>query len=193
MEEFTHKCWGPKELYTHHSGKLPIDGGYKSLEVEIVNLAMLTFAESPGDHCSFILDVSMHSLLGVHRYKVCHSVSRRLVISQESSVKRYNAIIREQFKIHRIEEHLNAVNNMTRYCGYPLPPWLRSMIIKLYRQMTETRIHDKKKFREILRPDDNFSPTIQMWYNRIHAYLQLIIMKEGKTKNTGNILRFARR
>jgi hypothetical protein len=30
-----------------------------------------------------------------------------------------------------------------------------------------------------------------MWYNRIHAYLQLIRMKEGKTKNTGNILRFA--
>jgi hypothetical protein len=113
MEEFTHKCWGPKEPYTHHSGKLPIDGGYKLLEVEIVNLAMLTFAESPGDHPSFILDVSMHSLLGVHRYKVCCLVSCRLVTSQESSVKRYNAIIREQFEIRRIKEHLNAVNNMT--------------------------------------------------------------------------------
>ncbi len=32
-----------------------------------------------------------------------------------------------------------------------------------------------------------------MWYDRIHAYLQLIRMKEGKTKNTGNILRFARK
>jgi hypothetical protein len=29
-----------------------------------------------------------------------------------------------------------------------------------------------------------------MWYNRIHAYLQLIHMKEGETRNTGNILRF---
>jgi hypothetical protein len=50
MEEFTHKCWGLKELYTHHSGKSTIDGGYKTPEVKIVNLAMLTFAESPGDH-----------------------------------------------------------------------------------------------------------------------------------------------
>ena len=65
MEEFTHKCWGPKEPYTHHSGKSPIDGGYKSLEVKIVNLAMLTFAESPGDHQSFVLDVSTRSLQGV--------------------------------------------------------------------------------------------------------------------------------
>jgi hypothetical protein len=112
MEEFTHKCWGPKEPYTHHSNKSPIDGGFKLPEVEIVNLAMLTFAESPGDHRSFILDKSARSLLGGHRYKVCHPVSRRLVTSQESFVKRYNAITWEQFKIHRIEERLNAVNNM---------------------------------------------------------------------------------
>jgi hypothetical protein len=67
------------------------------------------------------------------------------------------------------------------------------MIIKLYRQMTEIRVHAEKKCRKILRPDSDYSPTIQMWYDRIHAYLQLIRMKEGKTKNTGNIIRFAMR
>jgi hypothetical protein len=87
---------------------------------------------------------------------------------------------------------MTAVNNMTRYCGYPSPPWLRSMIIKLYKQMMEIRVHTEKKCRKILCPDNNFSPTIQMWYDRIHAYLQLIRMKEGKTKNPSNILRFAR-
>jgi hypothetical protein len=66
MDEFTHKCWGPTEPYTHHSGKSPIDGGYKTPEVEIVNLAMLNFAESPGDHRSFVLDISTRSLLGVY-------------------------------------------------------------------------------------------------------------------------------
>jgi hypothetical protein len=81
---------------------------------------------------------------------------------------------------------------MTRYCGYPLPPWLRSMIIKLYKQMTKIRIHAKKHCRKIRWPDDDFSPTIQMWYDRIHAYHQLIRMKEGKMHNTGNILRFTR-
>jgi hypothetical protein len=71
---------------------------------------------------------------------------------------------------------------MTRYCGYPSPPWLRSMIIKLYKQMMEIRVHVEKKCRKILCPDNDFSPTIQMWYDRIHAYLQLIRMKEEKTK-----------
>ncbi len=121
MEEFTHKCWGPKEPYTHHSGKSPIDGEYKTPEVKIVNLAMPTFKESPGDHHLFVLDVSTRSLPGVYRYKVCQPVSHRLITSQETSVKRYNAIIREQFKIHCIEEQLNMVNNMMQYCGYPSP------------------------------------------------------------------------
>jgi hypothetical protein len=81
LDKFTHKCWGPNKPYTQHSGKSPIDGGYKLPEIEVVNLAMLTFAESPGDHRSFVLDISTRSLLGVYRYKVCRPVSRRLVTS----------------------------------------------------------------------------------------------------------------
>jgi hypothetical protein len=65
------------------------------------------------------------------------------------------------------------------------------MIIKLYRQMTEIRIHAEKKCRKILRPDSDYSPTVQMWYDRIHAYLQLIRLREGKAKNVGNVIRFA--
>jgi hypothetical protein len=65
------------------------------------------------------------------------------------------------------------------------------MIIKLYKQMTDIRVHVEKNCRKILRPDNDYSPTIQMWYDRIHAYLQLIRMKEGKNNNTGNILHFA--
>ncbi len=57
----------------------------------------------------------------------------------------------------------------------------------------EIRIHAEKNCRKILQPNDDFSQTIQMWYDRIHAYLQLIRMKEGKTNNMGNILRFAQR
>jgi hypothetical protein len=165
MEEFSHKCWGPKAPNTHPGGKSSIDGAYKTPEVEIVNLCMLTFAESPGDHRSLCFDISTHSLLGKFRYKICWPVSRRLVISQQSLVKRYNKIVREQFKIHRIVGRLDAVDKMMCYCGYPSPGWLRALIIKLYKQMMEIRVHVEKKCRKILRPESDFSPTIQMWYN----------------------------
>jgi hypothetical protein len=80
---------------------------------------------------------------------------------------------------------------MTRYSGFLSPNFLLAMIIKLYWQMTEIRIHAEKKCRKILHPDSSYSPTVQMWYDRIHAYLQLICMKEGKIKNVGNIIQFA--
>ncbi len=71
-------------------------------------------------------------------------------MSQTDSVRRYNEIVREQFEIHRIVERLDAVDKMTRYCGYPSPGWLRAMIIKLYKQMTEIRVHAEKKVPEDL-------------------------------------------
>ena len=63
-------------------------------------------------------------------------------------------------------------------------------------QVVQTDDRDKGAQRncwKILQPESDFSPTIQMWYDRIHTYLQLIHLQEGKAKNVGNILRFARR
>ncbi len=162
MKEFFHKRWGPKAPYTHPAGKSSIDGAYKSPEVEIVNLRMLTFVENPGDHRSLCFDISTRSLLGKFRHKVCRLVSRRLVTSQPSLVKRYNEIVHEQFETHCIVEQLDAIGKMTQYCGYSLPGWLHPMIIKLYNQMTEIRVHAEKKCRKILVPESDFSPTIQI-------------------------------
>jgi hypothetical protein len=113
MEEFSHKCWGPNAPYTHPAGKSPIDGAYKSPEVEIVNLCMLKFEESPGDHRSLCFDISIHSLLSEFRYKICRPASRHLVTSQQSSVRRYNAIVCKQFEIHRIVERMTTMDKMT--------------------------------------------------------------------------------
>ncbi len=93
MEELSHKCWGPKAPYTHPARKSSIDGVYKSPEVEIVNLCMLAFVESLGDHGSLCFDISNCSLLDEFSYKICRPVNRCLVTSQQSSVKRYNAIV----------------------------------------------------------------------------------------------------
>jgi hypothetical protein len=147
---------------------------------------MLSFTESPGDHRLFIIDILTRLLLGKFRFKVCRPVSRHLVTSQQQSMDRYNEIVRDQFDTHRIVERMNAINKMTRYCGYPFPLWLRAMVTNLYKQMTEIRVHVEKDCQKILQPESNFSPTIQMWYNRIHAYLQLIRLKERNASNAGN-------
>ena len=153
---------------------------------------MLPFQESPDDHCAFIIDISTRSLLGRFRsYKVCRLVSHRLITSQQGSVNKYNRIVNVQFSQHRIVERLGAIDKMMRYSGFLSPNFLRAMIIKLYRQITEIRIQAEKSCRKIMRPDSNYSLTIQMWYDRIHTHLQLIRLKEGKAKNRGNVIRFA--
>jgi hypothetical protein len=63
MEKFSHKCWGPKAPYMHPASKSHINGAFKSPEVEILNLCMLMFAESLGDHQSLCFDISTRSLL----------------------------------------------------------------------------------------------------------------------------------
>jgi hypothetical protein len=94
----------------HINGSQPIDGGYISPEIKVVNLAMLNFQDSLGDHRSLIIDMSTRLLLGEHKPKICRPVSRHLITTQQASVDRYNKIVREQFQIHRIEERLDAVN-----------------------------------------------------------------------------------
>ena len=153
---------------------------------------MLSFAERPGDHRSLCFDISTRSLLEDFGHKICCPVSRRLITFQHLSVKQYNEKVRQQFETHRIVKRMEAVDKMTRWCGYPTPGWLWAMIIKLYKQMTEIRVHAKKNCRKILRPKSNYSPTIQMWYDRIHTYLQLIKLNEGNSKNISDILWFAR-
>jgi hypothetical protein len=161
LEELTHTCWGAHQPYTHISRKIPIDGGYKSPEIEVLNVCMLPFLESPGDHCAFIIDISTRSLLGEFRYNVCRLVSHRLITSQQGSINEYNRIVNVQFSQHRIVKRLDAIDKMTRYSGFPPPNFLRAMIIKLYRQITEIRIHAEKSCRKIMRPNSNYSLTIQ--------------------------------
>jgi hypothetical protein len=61
-------------------------------------------------------------------------------------------------------------------------------------QALQANDRDKDSCREEVQKDfapTAIIPTVQMWYNRIHAYLQMIRLKEGKAKNVGNIIRFA--
>jgi hypothetical protein len=110
---FSHKCWGPTPSCTHINGTQPIDSGYISFKIEVIDLAMLNFTDSPGNHRLLILDVSTRSLLGKFWHKVCRPVSRRLITLQQLSVDRYDKIVREQFEIHCIKERLDGVDRMT--------------------------------------------------------------------------------
>jgi hypothetical protein len=130
-------------------------------------------------------------MVGAFKPKIVRPVGRRLVMANWYCVIRYNKIVEEQFLIHRIIERMDAIENLVTICGYPAPDWLQRMILKLHKQMDEIRLHAEKKCRKILTPDLPFSSPIQYWYDKIHAYQNLIRRLEGKTKNNSNIIRHA--
>ena len=61
-------------------------------------------------------------------------------------------------------------------------------MIKLYQQMDEIRVHVEKreKCRKFLTPAAEYSPVVQHRYDRIHAYMDLLKLKQGKHKCTNN-------
>ena len=59
-------------------------------------------------------------MIGEHLLEMDWPAGRRLVTSESSAVNRhYNQVAKEQFKIHRIEEQMNAVDSLTIFCGQP--------------------------------------------------------------------------
>ena len=72
-------------------------------------------------------------MLGTDLLKIVLPLGRRLVSSQPKSVKTYNDIVEKQFEIHNISKKMDAVDKLSRICGKPTPPWLGSMMIKLYK------------------------------------------------------------
>ena len=69
-----------------------------------------------------------------------------------------------------------------------------SMIIKLYKQMDEIRVHAESNCRKIMTLVSDFSPQIQHWYDSINACLAMLRLKEydKKYSNPSNTYHFAR-
>ena len=177
MKEYSHHYWNNKAKPPHSfiNGFAPIDGFWCTKEAEIFYLGILSFYESPGDHRSIVAGLSTRSMLSVHRYTVVKPVARRLVTMNSCCLQKYLMITDNQFDIHRIQERMDALENLVKLCGHPCSEWLQLMVKKLHTQIREIRQHGEKKCRHIMRPEADYSPPIQWWYDRAHAYKSLFL------------------
>ena len=182
FQEVSNKYWPRgKEPNTFIDGQLPIDSVYTTDDVETVNFLQLPFHLSVGDHKTTIIDHTTRSLIGEHKNKLVKPTTRRVTTKQPASIHSYNDIVEDHFKRHRIIERLQAIENLVKLCGEPpKDSWLRSRIIVIHKQMDEIRTHAENNCRKILKPELEFSPPIQYWYDRIHAYRKLISIKRDK-------------
>ncbi len=77
-----------KEAVLQHTGKRmgatifrgskPIDGLWVFRKINIANICVLSFGYGVSNHCMFVLDITLESLIGKRPTKIVHPASRRL-------------------------------------------------------------------------------------------------------------------
>ena len=103
---------------------------YKAFQLEEFDIqftlgVMLSFMESPGDHRSWLIEVTTRSMLGRDLLKIVRPPGRKLVTTQPRTVKRYNKIVEDRWAgcgsdCSRSDDWLRSNVPET---PLPLPPW----------------------------------------------------------------------
>ena len=148
---------------THNSGSQPIDGVWTTPDITVTSIKWLPFSQSPGDHHACIFDVTMQSILGTSEKRIVYPTCRRLISSNPSCVAKYKAVLREQFRIHKIEERLQHLDEETLDMT-SLPQEYQLRHDRLDNQVTKIMIHSKKGCRHIYHPDSLFTIDYSIWH-----------------------------
>ena len=198
LKECTHHFWPDQlEPNTHIDGSQPIDGIFATPDIDVTNSLLLSFHESVGDHRTMIVEVTTKSAIGRYQGKIVRPTSRRLTLRQPAAVQSYNSCVHRQFYIHRIPQRLaSLLDEASSYQLKAPSESFRQRCEIIHKQIADIRIHAESVCRKILKPALEFSPTIQYWYDRAHAYIQLIKIKSGvarKHVDVSRAVQFAKR
>ena len=194
MVEFSHRFWGDVPPNSHVDGTDPITAFYGTDNLEVTQLLQLSHMCSVGDHKTWIVEITTRSLLGCNLLKIQRTVGRRLIMSNHGAVEEFNRLVRKGYDDHNVRERMEALMGLVDKTGAPVPGWLKKMIRVLHVDMDNIRLHAEHNCRKIYTPESPFSPEIQAWYDRIHAYLALIKLFENSDgRNRDNTYRFAKR
>ncbi len=181
LTEVGHPYWPPNtEPNTHIDGSQPIDGFFATPDVNITNFLSLSFHEGVGDHRTMIIEVTTASTIGRFQGKIVRPSSRRLTLRQHGSVESYNKLLTTQLSVHNIAERIRTLREEIELSPRPLPTALTTRCTNLHTQIGQMRLHSERSCRKIARPALEFSPPVQYWYDRAHAYKVLLRILSGE-------------
>ena len=191
LVEETSRHWGDSPPNTHVMGSVPIDGVWRTPDIEVNNLIMLPFSHSVGDHRTIILDVTTLSMIGSYQHKVVYPPCRPLSNKHKQSVARYVSQLERQMDIHRVEDRLSLLEaSMT---SYPASPEQQIAAEHLDTQFVELQRCSEKRCRKITKTDLPHSLPVKYWVMRRRSYMELIKCRHGKVRNVGNVMNRARK
>jgi hypothetical protein len=131
--EATHQNWGNVEPHTFIGGVGPINGVWHTPDLEVSAVLQLSFHEGLGDHCTVLVDVTTHSAIGKHEFKVIRPNTCRLNSTNTRVRSRYISHLEGQMSTHRMTERLEV-------CGRSIASFPTSEADKKTMQILDTQM-----------------------------------------------------
>jgi len=191
MEEAVHSQMpgraGPK---TWFRGTESIDGIWATDDIEVIAASYLPFDAHVGDHRLVIVDFSMKSVLGTNLKRIIPLKARRLNSKIPRLRNAYNNRLEDLCSEHRI---LPKIQQLQQEATYPATWAEKDAMEKLDNVLEQFMTNSEQKCRHFYIGQFEYSPEIQAWVDKCHAYKWLIRFRTGQRVNIGNMKRFARR
>ena len=167
---------GPK---THNRGREPIDGIWFTPELELECASYLPFDGSLGDHRPVVADFSQRSVLGTNLPKVVPVKARRLNSKVPRIRESYIKSLEEAFQKRDI---LSRLQRLEKDASFPASADVKEALERIDNEMEEMMLASEKSCRKLYAGHYEFSPTVQHWLKRCHAYRALIKLSDAMDK-----------
>ena len=95
---------------TFFRGSHPIDGLWASADLDISNACVMPFGYGVGNHCAFILDIPLESLVGINPVRIVRPASRRLNSRIPGCGKAYIQSLKSNIIQHCLIERLHEAH-----------------------------------------------------------------------------------
>jgi hypothetical protein len=168
-------------------GSKPINGMWVSGDLDISNACVMPFGYGVGNHCAFILDVPLESIIGVNPVKIVRPVGRWLNSRLAGCCKAYIKSLKANITRHCLLER--TYNAHTGTCSKEV--WAKR-IIKINKEGKAYMRRAKKICRKIKCCRIPFLPEAAIWIRRVQVYSSILCYHKGRIKNCGNLKRVAR-
>ena len=172
---------------TYFRGSKPIDAVWTTPDITITGACVMPSGYGVGDHRMFVIDIDTTSVIGEQPKKVIRPAARRLNTRLPHVLEKYNATVTALFKRHQIIEKLESIS-AGKYKS------LKNTATALNRLDKESAAYMKaaeKRCRKIKSGLIPFSPDAVKWIRQKMVYNSLLLLRQGRKKNKGNITRMA--
>jgi hypothetical protein len=149
---------------------------------------VIPFGYGVGDHCLFMLDITLKSMIGTQSTRIVRLASRRLNNRVPHCAKAYNKALDANIVQHCLIEKLHEVH---------VSNWLQAKkehrVCAINRVGKEFMMPAEKVYRKIKCCRFPYLPEASIWIRCAQVYYSLLKYHKGNVKNIDNLKRVARR